>query len=79
MGRPEGDEAAIMAAELVYELSIRTDSPFYVLIDLTGENLDKGTTDKTSVEPVVRPPSSRPSLRVQRRCITPPSTTMPNC
>lgn len=48
--RPEGDEAAIMAAELVYELSIRTDSPFYVLIDLTGENIDNGTTDKTSVK-----------------------------
>jgi hypothetical protein len=29
-----------MAAELVYELSIRTDSPFYVLIDLTGEKTD---------------------------------------
>jgi DGQHR domain-containing protein len=38
--RPEGDESTIMAAELVYELSIRTDSPFYVLIDLTGEKTD---------------------------------------
>lgn len=38
--RPKGNEVEIMASELVYELSTRTDSPFYVLIDLTGERTD---------------------------------------
>jgi DGQHR domain-containing protein len=35
--RPEGDEAAVTAAELVFELATRSDSPFYYAIDLTGE------------------------------------------
>src|SRR5208337_3045375 len=35
--RPTGDEAGIMAADLVYELANREDSPFYFSIDLTGE------------------------------------------
>lgn len=38
--RPEGDEAGVTAAELVYELATRTDSPFYYAIDLTGEQKD---------------------------------------
>lgn len=38
--RPAGDEAAVTAAELVYELAIRQDSPFYISIDLTGEKKD---------------------------------------
>ena len=35
--RPEGDEAAVTAAELVFELATRSESPFYYAIDLTGE------------------------------------------
>jgi DGQHR domain-containing protein len=35
--RPAGDEAAIMASELVLALVERDDSPFYTTIDLTGE------------------------------------------
>src|SRR5260370_4817091 len=38
--RPAGDEAAVTAAELVYELANREDSPFYISIDLTGEKKD---------------------------------------
>jgi DGQHR domain-containing protein len=38
--RPEGDEAAVTAAELVYELATRSESPFYYAIDLTGEQKD---------------------------------------
>jgi DGQHR domain-containing protein len=38
--RPTGDEAAVTAAELVYELATRSDSPFYFAIDLTGEQKD---------------------------------------
>ena len=38
--RPAGDEAAVAAAELVYELANREDSPFYISIDLTGEKKD---------------------------------------
>ena len=38
--RPQGDEAAVTAAELVLALSTREDSPFYVSIDLTGERKD---------------------------------------
>lgn len=38
--RPTGDEAAVTAAEIVYELATREDSPFYFSIDLTGENKD---------------------------------------
>lgn len=38
--RPDGDEAAIMASELVYELVNRDDSPFFVQVDLTGEQKD---------------------------------------
>jgi DGQHR domain-containing protein len=38
--RPAGDEAGVMAAELVYELANREDSPFYIAIDLTGEQKD---------------------------------------
>jgi DNA sulfur modification protein DndB len=40
--RPEGDESAVMAAELVFELANREDSPFYISIDLTGEQKDLG-------------------------------------
>ena len=35
--RPEGDVAAVTAAELVFELATRSESPFYYSIDLTGE------------------------------------------
>jgi len=38
--RPTGDEAHVMAADLVYELANREDSPFYFSIDLTGEQKD---------------------------------------
>ena len=38
--RPAGDEAAVTASELVYELATRPDSPFYIAIDLTGEQKD---------------------------------------
>jgi DGQHR domain-containing protein len=38
--RPTGDEAGITAAELVYELATRPESPFYYAIDLTGEQKD---------------------------------------
>lgn len=38
--RPKGDEAGVTAAELVFELSTRKDSPFYISIDLTGEQKD---------------------------------------
>jgi len=35
--RPSGDEAAVTASELVYELATQKESPFYFSIDLTGE------------------------------------------
>jgi DGQHR domain-containing protein len=38
--RPSGDEAGITAAELVFELATRKESPFYISIDLTGEQKD---------------------------------------
>src|SRR5260370_19300374 len=38
--RPARDEAAVTAADLVYELANREDSPFYIAIDLTGERKD---------------------------------------
>lgn len=38
--RPTGDEAAVTAAELVFELATRQESPFYFAIDLTGEKKD---------------------------------------
>ena len=38
--KPGGDEAAIMASELIFELVERQDSPFYISIDLTGEQKD---------------------------------------
>jgi len=38
--RPEGDEAAVTAAEIVYALVEREDSPFHISIDLTGEQKD---------------------------------------
>lgn len=38
--KPAGDEAAITASELVYDLATREDSPFYFAIDLTGEQKD---------------------------------------
>lgn len=38
--RPAKDEASVTAADLVYELANREDSPFYIAIDLTGERKD---------------------------------------
>jgi len=38
--RPTGDESGVTAAELVYELATRKESPFYISIDLTGEQKD---------------------------------------
>jgi DGQHR domain-containing protein len=38
--RPEGDEAAVTASEIVLALVEREDSPFYISIDLTGEQKD---------------------------------------
>lgn len=38
--RPAGDEAGVTASELVYDLATRKESPFYVAIDLTGEQKD---------------------------------------
>lgn len=40
--RPARDEAAVMAADLVYELATREDSPFFTSIDLTGEQPGEG-------------------------------------
>ena len=38
--RRADDEAAITASDLVYELATRKESPFYISIDLTGEQKD---------------------------------------
>ena len=38
--RPSGDESALIASDLVYELVTRKDSPFFFAIDLTGEKPD---------------------------------------
>ena len=38
--RPQGNENDVMASELVFELVNREDSPFYISIDLTGEQKD---------------------------------------
>lgn len=38
--RPEGDEAAVTASEIVLALVEREDSPFHISIDLTGEQKD---------------------------------------
>lgn len=38
--RPEGDEAAVTASEIVFALVDREDSPFHISIDLTGEQKD---------------------------------------
>lgn len=38
--KPKGDEAAVTASELVYQLVTREESPFYFAIDLTGEKKD---------------------------------------
>jgi DGQHR domain-containing protein len=38
--QPADDEAAITASDLVYELATRKESPFYISIDLTGEQKD---------------------------------------
>ena len=38
--RPEGDEAGVTSAEIVFELANRADSPFNIAIDLTGEQKD---------------------------------------
>jgi DGQHR domain-containing protein len=38
--RPTGDESGVTAAELVFELATRPESPFYIAIDLTGEQKD---------------------------------------
>lgn len=35
-----GDESAITASDIVFELATREDSPFYIAIDLTGEGKD---------------------------------------
>jgi DGQHR domain-containing protein len=42
--RPEKDEATVTAADLVYLLATREDSPFYLSVDLTGE--DRGDSIK---------------------------------
>lgn len=38
--RPTGDEATVAAADLVFELANRENSPFYISLDLTGERKD---------------------------------------
>jgi DGQHR domain-containing protein len=51
--RPERDEATVTAADLVYALAIREDSPFHLAIDLTGEQ--KGESIKQgSLAPEIR-------------------------
>src|SRR2546426_2856314 len=40
--RPAGDEAGVTAAELVFELANRSDSPFYISIHLSGGQKDVG-------------------------------------
>ncbi len=56
--RPDRDEATVTAADLVYALAIREDSPFYLSIDLTGEA--KGESIKQgSLAPEIRTLVSR--------------------
>jgi len=51
--RPAQDEATVTAADLVYALATREDSPFYLSIDLTGEK--KGESIKQgSLAPEIR-------------------------
>jgi hypothetical protein len=40
--RPVRDQAAVIAADLVYELATREDSPFFTSIDLRGEQPGEG-------------------------------------
>lgn len=56
--RPEKDEATVTAADLVYALATREDSPFYLSIDLTGEQ--KGESIKQgSLAPEIKTLVSR--------------------
>ena len=56
--RPAGDEAAITAAELVFALAEREDSPFHISIDLTGEQRDL-TIKQGSLAPEIKTLVSR--------------------
>jgi DGQHR domain-containing protein len=51
--RPKGSEIEVMTSELVYDLSTRADSPFYVLIDLTGEKTET-SVKQGSLAPEIR-------------------------
>jgi DGQHR domain-containing protein len=51
--RPAGDEAGVMASELVLALVDRDDSPFHISIDLTGEQKDL-TIKQGSLAPEIR-------------------------
>lgn len=51
--RPAGDEAAITAAELVFALAEREDSPFHISIDLTGEQKEL-TIKQGSLAPEIK-------------------------
>lgn len=51
--RPAGDEAGIMASELVLALVEREDSPFHISIDLTGEQKDL-TIKQGSLAPEIK-------------------------
>ena len=51
--RPAQDEATVTAADLVYALATREDSPFYLSIDLTGEKKGEGIK-QGSLAPEIR-------------------------
>jgi hypothetical protein len=56
--RPAGDEAGITAAELVFALAEREDSPFHISIDLTGEQREL-TIKQGSLAPEIKTLVSR--------------------
>lgn len=51
--RPAQDEASVTAADLVYTLATRPDSPFYLSIDLTGETTGE-SIKQGSLAPEIR-------------------------
>ncbi|MGI0016475.1 MAG: DGQHR domain-containing protein, partial [Nitrososphaera sp.] len=59
--RPEDDQAAIAAVDLVYELTNSEESPLYQRVDLTGEAPDK-TVNQGSLAPALKSIISRRGL-----------------
>jgi DGQHR domain-containing protein len=62
--RPARDESAVMAADLVYELATREDSPFFTSIDLTGEQPGEGIK-QGSLAPEIKTLVSRSQKTLQ--------------